>query len=151
LIKRGVKLLKKHLFLLFCIGISLVGCNQEESLKAPKEVQAETPQTEHIEEKPFTVEEHQSEGYKSLKEVVKSDEIKTVVKIIENAEWEENSKVEMALPPEYHFSLGSYNYAIWVTASKDRLEIIAEGQSKYIKLPIKDSEILYKIITGKEL
>ena len=55
----------------------------------------------------------------------------------------------MALPPEYRFSLGSINYAIWVTPNGDRLEIIAEGQEKYIKLPIKDSEILYKIITKK--
>ena len=143
----------KRLFLLFCIGISLVGCNQEETIKAPKEIQAKTPppQTEHIEEKPFTVEERQSEGYKSIKEVVKSDEIKTVIEIIENAEWEENIKVEMALPPEYRFKLGSINYAIWVTPYKDRVEIIPKGQSRYIKLPIEDSEILYKIITGKEL
>lgn len=143
--------MKKRLFLLFCIGVSLVGCVQEKTITATKEIQAETPQTEHIEEKPFTVEERQSEGYIDLKEVVKSDEIRTVVEILENAEWQEGIKVKMGLPPEYRFSLGSINYAIWVTPTKDRLEIIAEGQSKYIKLPIKDSEILYKIITGKEL
>ena len=136
------------LFIVLCFA--LAGCNQEETIKAPKETQAEKPQTEPIENKPFTVEERQSEGYKSIKEVVKSDEIETVVEIIENAEWEENIKVDIA-PPEYRFSLGSINYAIWVTPNKDRLEIIAEGQAKYIKMPIKDSEILYKIITGKEL
>ena len=143
--------MKKRLFLLFCIGISLAGCNQDETIKVPKEIQAETTQTEHLEEKPFTVEERKSEGYKIIKEVVKSDEIETVIEIIEDADWEENIEVEMAFPPEYRFSLGSINYAIWVTPYRDRLEIIAEGQAKYIKLPIKDSEILYKIITGKEL
>ena len=122
--------MKKRLFLLFCIEISLVGCNQEETIKAPKEIQAETTKTEHIEEKPFTVEERQSEGYKILKEVVKSDEIETVVEIIKNAKWEENIKVDMALPPEYRLSLGSINSAIWVSPNRDRLEIIAEGQSK---------------------
>ena len=137
------------LFIVWCFA--LVGCNQEETIKTPKEIQAEKPQTEHIEKKPFTVEERQSEGYKSIKEVVKSDEIETVVKIIENAKWEESIEVEMELPPEYRFSLGSINYAIWVTPYKDRVEIIPKGQSRYIKLPIKDSEILYKIITGKEL
>ncbi|WP_404458928.1 hypothetical protein [Sutcliffiella horikoshii] len=130
---------------------ALVGCNQEETIKASKEIQTEKPQTVHLENKPFSVEVRQSEGYKITKEVVKSNEIETVVEIIENAKWEENIKVEMALPPEYRFSLGSINYAIWVTPNKERLEIIAEGQAKYIKLPIKDSEILYKIITGKEL
>jgi len=142
--------MKKRLLLLFCIGVNLTGCVQEKTITAPKEIQAETPQTEHSDEKAFTVEERQSEGYLDLKEVVKSDEIKTVIQILENAEWQEGIKVEMALPPEYRFSLGSINYAIWVTPTKDRLEIIAEGQSKYIKLPTKDSEILYKIITGKE-
>ena len=136
----------KKLFIFFVvISFALVGCNQEDTIKEPKEpkeIQAETP---------FTVEERQSEGYKIIKEVVKSEEIKIVVEILENAEWQENTKVEMALPPEYRFSLSSINYAIWVTPNRDRLEIIPEGQSKYIKLPIKDSKILYKIITGKEL
>ncbi|WP_339250320.1 hypothetical protein NSQ43_11490 [Sporosarcina sp. FSL W8-0480] len=136
-------------FVVLCFA--LIGCNQEKSLKASKEIEAETPQNKHIEMKPFTVEERQSEGYKSIKEVVKSHEIETVVEIIENAGWEENIEVEMAFPPEYRFSLGSINYAIWVTPNRDRLEIIAEGQAKYIKMPIKDSEILFKIITGKGL
>lgn len=133
----------KKLFSFFVvISFALVGCNQEDTIKEPQEIQAETP---------FTVEERQSEGYKIIKEVVKSDEIKTVVEILENAEWQENIEVTMTLPPEYRFSLSSINYAIWVTPISDRLEIIAEGLGKYIKLPIKDSEILYKIITGKEL
>lgn len=132
----------KKLFIFFVvISIALVGCNQEESIKEPKEIKAETP---------FTVEERQNEGYKIIKEVVKSDEIKTVVEILENAEWKENVEVVMAHPPEYRFSLSSINYAIWVTPISHRLEIIAEGQGKYIKLSIKDSEILYKIITEKE-
>ncbi|MFD1927492.1 hypothetical protein ACFSFY_05360 [Sporosarcina siberiensis] len=137
------------LFIVLCFA--LAGCNQEERIKAPKEILAETLQTEHIEMKPFTVEEREGEGYKSTKEVVKPDEIETVAEIIENAEWEENIEVEMAFPPEYRFSLGLINYAIWVTPNGDRLEIIAKDQAKYIKLPIKDSEILYKIITGKKL
>lgn len=38
----------------------------------------------------------------------------------------------MAFPPKYRFSLGSINYTIWITPNKDRLDIIAEGHSKYI-------------------
>jgi len=72
--------MKKHLLLLFCIGISLIGYKQEETIKALKEIQAETPKSEHFEEKSFTVEERQSEGYKSIKEIVKSDEIKSIRK-----------------------------------------------------------------------
>lgn len=122
---------------------ALVGCNQD----AP----TETPQTEHIEEKPFTVKESQREGDQSTKEVVDSNEIKIVTEMIEDAEWEENIEVDMVYPPDYRFRLDSISYAIWVTPNRDGLEIIAEGQSKYIKLPVQDSEILYEIMTGKEL
>lgn len=140
-----------RLLLLSCIGISLIGCNQEETIKASKEIQADKTKINLIEEKPFTVEARQSKGYKIIKEVVRSDEIETVIEIVKNAEWEENIKVGMAFPPEYRFSLGAINYAVWMTPNRDRLEIIAEGHSKYIKLSIKDSEILFNIITEKEL
>lgn len=96
--------MKKHLFILFWIGMSLVGCNQEETIEPPKEILAESPQTEQIEEKPFTVRERQSDGYKSLKEVVKSDEIKAATEIIENAEWDENIRMDMAHPTEYRLA-----------------------------------------------
>ncbi|ARD47341.1 hypothetical protein SporoP37_03800 [Sporosarcina sp. P37] len=109
------------LFIVLCFA--LVGCNQEETIKAPQEIQSVIPQTEDVEVKPFTVEKRESEDYKNIKEVVKPDEIKTVAEIIENAEWEENVEVDMASPPEYRFSLGSINYAIWVTPNRDRLEI----------------------------
>lgn len=46
---------------LIVLCFALVGCNQQERIKAPKEIQSETPQTEHIEIKTFTVEERQSE------------------------------------------------------------------------------------------
>ncbi|MFC7687045.1 hypothetical protein [Ureibacillus sp. GCM10028918] len=52
----------------------MVGCNQEETVKA------KTLQKEHIEEISFTVKERESEEYKSTKEIVKSDEIKTVLR-----------------------------------------------------------------------
>ncbi|MDN4492613.1 hypothetical protein [Ureibacillus aquaedulcis] len=141
--------MKKQLFLIFCIGISLAGCNQEESINLTKE-----EQTEASHEKPsekIIVKERQGDEFTSLKELVNSDEIKTVVEIIKKSEWEENIMVSMEHPPDYRFIWESVNYALWITPNRDRLEIVAEGQSKYIKLPIKDSENLYKILTGKEL
>lgn len=142
--------MKKYLILL-CIGTTLFGCNQEEIINATNKTQAVVPQPENNEEIPFTVKERQNEEYESIKELVEPNEIKTVTKIISTAEWEERIRVSMAHPPDYRFNLGSINYAIWVTPNKDRLEMIAEGQSKYIKLPIKESETLYKIIAEKDL
>ncbi len=140
----------KKCLILLCIGVTLFGCDQEETIKASKETQAVVPQTEKNEEIPITVEERQNEEYERIKEVVEPDEIKTVINIINTAQWEERIKVSMAHPPEYRFNLGLINYAIWVTPNRDRLEIIPEGESRYIKLPIKESEILYSIIAEKD-
>ena len=79
------------------------------------------------------------------------DEIKTVIYILESAPWEENIEVSMEGEPDYRFTLNSISYAIWITPNGDRLEIIAEGEAKYTKLPLEDSKGLYKLLTGSEL
>lgn len=97
------------------------------------------------------MEERTSGGYTTIKVVDNTDELITIAEILKNAQWEENIEVQMELPPEYRFRLNSSNYAIWLTPNGDRVEIIIEGQAKYIKLPQKESEMLFKITTGNEL
>lgn len=145
--------MKKVYVLLFVLSLSilLVGCN---SSNANNSKAKETPSADDVKtlsEKSFVVEKRQGEEeYQVIKEVVKSDEIETAMKIIDNAKWEENTEVSMPLPPEYSFILDSIKYGIWVTPNGDRLEIVAEGQAKYVKLPLKESETLHEIITRKE-
>lgn len=50
------------LFTVFCF--TLVGCNQEEAIKAPKEIKADTPQTEHIEKKRLELKNAKVKGIK---------------------------------------------------------------------------------------
>lgn len=57
----------------------------------------------------------------------------------------------MLLPPEYRFTLDSIPYGVWLLPNGDRLEIVAQGQAKYVKLLQKESEVLYEILIGKEL
>lgn len=97
------------------------------------------------------VEERQNDEYILIKEIILLEEIKTVIELLENTKWEENIKVTMAGEPDYRFTLDSINYAIWITPNGNRLEVIPEGQAKYTKLPIEDSIILFKILTGREL
>lgn len=97
------------------------------------------------------MEQRTDEGYKTIKVLDSKDELKSVEKILENADWEENIEVSMALPPEYRFSLNSSNYAIWVTPNGDRLEIVIEGEEKYINLREKESDALFELITENKL
>lgn len=70
---------------------------------------------------------------------------------MENANWEEKVKVERKQPPKYRFRFNQSNYAVWVTPNKNKLEILVEGESKFIQLPQKESETIFKIIMGNKL
>ncbi|GAE36656.1 hypothetical protein [Halalkalibacter akibai] len=98
----------------------------------------------------ITVEERTDVGYKTVK-VLDNAEMKTVEEILENAKWEENVFVSMTTPPEYRFRINSSNYSVWVTPNGDKLEIVIEGEAKYIKLPEKVSDTLFELITGEKL
>ncbi|HWL24701.1 MAG TPA: hypothetical protein VNR38_13290 [Ureibacillus sp.] len=138
--------MKKLLILLFGVGFCLVGCNQEQN-----KMQEVMAQNENIEVSPIIVYERLNEDFITLKEVIKPSDIKRAINIIENADWEENIKVEMDYPPNYRLKLGTITYGVWVTPNSDHLEIVPEGQSKYVKISDEESNILYEMITGKKL
>lgn len=137
------------------LSILFLGCNTGHSNNNNSNQEEENSSIddgETFSEKSFQVEENQGEEeYKVIQEVVKSDEIESTITIIENAKWEENTEVSMPLPPEYRFTLESVKYGVWVSPHGDKLELVAEGQAKYVKLSRKESEALYEIMTGKEL
>jgi len=146
--------MKRYLLLYITIGIFLTGCTEYEKENESKITPTLTTTVEaeqlSIKEMPFTVEENSDKGYQLKKEVEIADEIATTVEILENANWENRAGI-MASPPDYRFQLDSFNYAIWVTPFGDRLEIIIQGESKYVKLPSEESEVLFEIITGEQL
>jgi hypothetical protein len=127
----------------------LFGCNNSGTSNDDLDENKETVQKSSVVElKTVTVEELTEEGYETIKVVEDTGELKSIGDILENAVWEENIEVSMATPPEYRFRLNSSNYAIWVTPNGDRLEIVIEGEAKYIKMPENKSETLLKLITG---
>lgn len=141
--------MKKLLFLLFGVGFSLVGCNQEASINERNDMQEVSAQNESVEINSLTVYERKNEDYIIIKEVVEPSEIEKAITIVENADWEENIKVQMESPPDYRFQLGAITYGTWVSTTKDSVELVPEGQFKYTKLSMEDSKELYQIITGK--
>ncbi|GAE26683.1 lipoprotein [Halalkalibacter wakoensis JCM 9140] len=132
--------------------ITLVGCSasdiENDQLVEIKET-VQDPTITH--DMLITVEERTDDGYKTVKVLENSFEMKKVEEVLENANWEENVFVSMATPPEYRFRITPSNYAVWVTPNGDRLEIVIEGEAKYIKLPEKVSETLFELITGHKL
>ncbi|WP_100407648.1 hypothetical protein [Bacillus solitudinis] len=95
-----------------------------------------------MEAKEITVEKRTDEGSKTIKVLDNTVEFMLIEKKLGDTDWEEKIEVSMALPPEYRFSLNLSNYAIWVTPNGDRLEIVIEGEEKYINLPEK-SQMIY--------
>ncbi|MFC4323221.1 hypothetical protein [Litchfieldia salsa] len=144
---------KNNLFITILIGmIALVGCSDSSTDNATQEEPKESVQEYGVSElKLITVEERTSEGYKTIKVIDNKDELKSVQKIVVDADWGKSIEVSMPKPPEYRFRLNSSNYAISKTPNGDRLEIVIEGEAKYIKMSENESETLFELITGNKL
>lgn len=80
-------------------------------------------------------------------EITDKEKIDPIIEILQNADWE-NAEVSMDGP--YDFILNN-KYAFWITPQKDALEVIMQGHSKFTKLAVKDSQILYETITDEKL
>lgn len=97
--------------------------------------------------------------YGSFKEVTDNEQILSVKEILDNVYWE-NAKVNMSHPPDYKFHFQYINkdiesnpvqHSVWISPSKDKLELVIEEQSNYAQLTKEDSATLFKIITGEKL
>ena len=88
-----------------------------------------------------------TDNYKQLKKISDTETINKVLSVLRNADWE-NAKVSMSRPPDFKIN---NLYDIWISPEKNRLEVVIEGESKYVILSKKDSQVLYEIITGEKL
>lgn len=88
-----------------------------------------------------------TDHYKQLKTITDTERINKVLSVLRTADWE-NAEVSMARLPD--FTINNL-YDIWITPKRKQLEIVIMGEGKYIKLPEKESQLLYEIITGKQL
>ncbi len=79
------------------------------------------------------------------------------IDIVKNANWI-NKKVEMARYADYQFQFPFKNssenkiayYSLWVSQNGENLEIVTDSD-KYVELAKRDSENLYKILTGEKI
>ncbi|MBM7693328.1 hypothetical protein JOC77_002768 [Peribacillus deserti] len=96
-------------------------------------------------------------SFRTERHISKKNDVKTVQSILHHAKWA-NVKVEMDRQADFmvytnnpQASEKAASYYIWVNPGKDVLEILYTDQSKYVKLPKKDSKVLYHLLAGKDL
>lgn len=98
-----------------------------------------------------------TDKYELYNEIKDSKEVQNAKDILNSIKWE-NAKVSMAYPPKYKFHFEDTNsktsgavYELWISPNKDKIELVIDGESKYVQLDKEKSENLFKIITGKNL
>lgn len=132
-------------FTCIILGLTqLAGCHQQTPVALDQIREAHH-------EVPISIEERRENLYEVIKVIEDAEELRVMLSIIETAKWEENTKVEMAYPPKYRFRYNHENYLIWVTPQRNRLEIVIQGQDKYLKLPHSESQQMYLLFTDEEL
>ncbi|WHY85734.1 hypothetical protein QNH39_24530 [Neobacillus novalis] len=82
-----------------------------------------------------------------MKNISDTETINKVLSVLRNADWE-NAKVSISRPPDFKIN---NLYDIWISPQNNRLEVVIEGENKYVKLSKKGSQVLYEIITGEKL
>ena len=145
--------MKRLVILLIAIGLVIAGCSQG-ATNGSAEKSDSTKQRVYSSSwdgNPIIVEQRNTnEDYETVNEITDTDEVKKLIKALENADWQENIKVDIE-PPEYRFSWNSFNHSVWINQEYDRLELLIEGQSNYGTLSADSSEIVFDILTGKKL
>ena len=81
-------------------------------------------------------------------------QVEQIKAILNNIEWE-NAKVEMLTSPDYKFKLNANNevivYDLWISSTKDKIELIIPFDSKYAEVDEKTSAELFEMLTGNKL
>ncbi|WP_163537273.1 hypothetical protein [Gracilibacillus sp. YIM 98692] len=126
--------MKKCMFIVFLI-LGVVGCNQQDVV-------------DFNSDSTLTVKERveNNDDFQLINEVEDEDKVRMIIDIFNNVNWDTDTHRDMPLP---HYRLN--NYDIWVTPSGDMLEIINQSNDYYVRLSKENSEVLFEIITGKEL
>ena len=95
--------------------------------------------------------------YEHFNEINDIEEVQKAKGILDKTSWE-NAAVSMAHLPHYKFQFVDTNkksngliYDLWISPNKDKVELVIEGESKYVQLNKEESAELFEIIVGKNL
>lgn len=94
--------------------------------------------------------------YEQFKEITNQGTVQKAKDILENINWEQ-AEVSMAYPPHYKFRFKGNKeqvegiYDLWISPNKEQVELVKEGEGKYVQLNSSESSSLIEIITGVNL
>jgi hypothetical protein len=97
--------------------------------------------------------------YEDYKEITNNEQVQEVKKILGNVNWEA-TKVDMVRPADYRFIFQFKNpeieanavlYKFWISPNKDKVELVIDAESKYSQLNVKESAVLFELLTGENL
>lgn len=145
--------MRKFIILLIAIGLVIAGCSQnstngsaDKSDSTKKRVYSSS-----WDGNPIIVEQRNTnEDYETVNELTDTDEVKKLIKALENADWQENVMVDIG-PPDYRFTWNSFTHSVWINQEYERLELLIEGQSNYGTMSSDSSDIVFEILTGRKL
>lgn len=128
------------------VSMVLAGCSGE--VRAVKDVW----QTIEVQKR---VGDEDSNNYEVLKVVSDMEQVNKVEKLLDDAAWE-NAEVSMVRRADYRFSFPNPEakvvlYELWVGPQKNIVELVINGEGRYVKLGINESAELFEILTGESL
>ncbi|MBT2690822.1 hypothetical protein J7I93_22025 [Bacillus sp. ISL-47] len=141
-----MKLFKYLIVFIGIFSIFIVGCSNESSNKLQNEGNK------------ILVEKRVGEEnkYEHYKEITDDSTVRKAKDILKNISWE-NAEVSMAYPPHYKFHFVADNeqsgliYDLWISPNKDKVELVIEGEGKYVQLNKSKSAQLFETIIGVKL
>ncbi|PLT30919.1 hypothetical protein [Peribacillus deserti] len=96
-------------------------------------------------------------SFRTERHISKKDDVKTVQSILHHVKWV-NGKVQMNRQADFMIYTSNSNasekaasYYLWKQPGKEELEIMYKDQNKYVKLPKKESKVLYHLLSGKDI
>lgn len=101
----------------------------------------------------------EEDKYDHFKEINDNNEVLKIKNILDSIRWE-NAEVSMAYAPHFKFYFDDVNkediskgfkYDLWISPNKDKVELVIEGEGKYVQLSKRKSAQLFKAITGQKL
>jgi hypothetical protein len=144
--------MRKFIILFIAFGLVLVGCNQNSTNgnDTKSDSTKNRVYSSSWDGNPLIVKQRNNNGdYETIYEIADNGKVETLIKVLGNADWQENVKVDIR-PPDYRFTWNSYKHSVWINQEYDRLELIIEGQSNYGTLSKDSFEIVFEILTGEK-
>ena len=117
--------MKRLIIMLIAIGLVIVGCSQGATNSSVEKSDSikQRVYSGSWDGNPIIVEQRNTnEDYETVNELTDIDEVKKLIKALENADWQENVMVDIG-PPDYRFTWNSFTHSVWINDKSRILKV----------------------------